>query len=253
MRLSRRPLVAPTALALTGAGTLLAAPPGGAAPPTAAPGRAHAPAPRVAATPPMGWSSWSFLRSKPTEHNIEAQALAMRDSGLAAHGYRYINIDAGWSDHLDAYGRDAWNTDRFPNGLPAVAGYQHRLGLKFGVYLTPGIPKAAVDANLPIKGTAYHSPTSRTPPGPATRTTTPGGSTSASPARSSTSRGTPTSSRPGASTTSSRQCRFGAADRPDPVCRPEPGLLSGRGQAGTTSRLTSRASVSRPPDTASAT
>ncbi len=76
---------------------------------------------------------------------------------LQSHGYRYVNVDAGWSDHLDGYGRDAWNTTKFPDGIRPVADYVHRLGLKFGIYLVPGIPKTAVDANLPIYGTPYHA------------------------------------------------------------------------------------------------
>jgi alpha-galactosidase len=165
-----RQLIPALALVLAGTGTLLAAPAGNAAERTAAPSAAartasdpaavrtaaHPPAVRTAFTPPMGWSSWSLIRSKPTERNIEAQGLAMHTSGLEAHGYRYVNIDAGWSDHLDAYGRWAWNTTSFPDGIPAVASYLHHLGLKFGIYLTPGIPKAAYDANLPIAGTPYH-------------------------------------------------------------------------------------------------
>jgi hypothetical protein len=114
----------------------------------------HGP-PTVAATPPMGWSSWSSLRGNITEQVIEAQAKAMHDS-LARYGYRYINIDAGWSDHVDAYGRNAENTTKFPHGIAAVARYVHGLGLKFGIYLVPGIPAAAVKADSPIKGTPYH-------------------------------------------------------------------------------------------------
>jgi hypothetical protein len=104
----------------------------------------------------MGWSSWSALRGNISESIIEAQAQSMHDN-LQRYGYRYVNIDAGWSDHLDGYGRDAWNTTKFPNGIPAVARYVHRLGLKFGIYLVPGIPKTAVDANVPIFGTPYHA------------------------------------------------------------------------------------------------
>jgi hypothetical protein len=66
-------------------------------------------------------------------------------------------VDAGWSDHLDGYGRDAWDTTKFPNGIGPVARYVHKLGLKFGIYLVPGIPKEAVAANLPIYGTPYHA------------------------------------------------------------------------------------------------
>ncbi|HWG12204.1 MAG TPA: hypothetical protein VG268_02915 [Streptosporangiaceae bacterium] len=37
----------------------------------------------------------------------------------------------------------------------AAANYVHRLGLKFGIYVTPGISKQAVAQNTPIKGTGY--------------------------------------------------------------------------------------------------
>src|SRR5690349_3877172 len=124
-------------------------------PSTTAPA-ASAPQPVVAATPPMGWSSWSALRESYDEAKIKAEALAMHDT-LQAHGYQYINIDAGRSDHLDAYGRDTWDTSKFPDGIPALAAYVHSLGLKFGLYMVPGIPKAAVAADTPIYGTPYHA------------------------------------------------------------------------------------------------
>ncbi|MEV0404376.1 NEW3 domain-containing protein [Actinoallomurus sp. NPDC050550] len=124
-----------------------------AAPPEA-PADATAP---VSPTPPMGWSSWSALRegSGLTQNGIKAQARVMHDK-LQQYGYRYINIDAGWSDHLDAYGRDAWDATRFPDGIPALAAYLHGLGLKLGIYLTPGVPIEAYQKNLPVHGTSYH-------------------------------------------------------------------------------------------------
>ncbi|WP_329125457.1 NEW3 domain-containing protein [Streptomyces sp. NBC_01465] len=111
----------------------------------------------VSPTPPMGWSSWSALRegSDLTEAGIRAEADALH-SKLQKYGYSYINIDAGWSDHLDAYGRWAWDTTRFPHGGAALASYLHGLGLKFGIYLTPGVPIDAYKENLPIQGTPYH-------------------------------------------------------------------------------------------------
>ncbi|MEV0070557.1 glycoside hydrolase family 27 protein [Amycolatopsis sp. NPDC050768] len=121
----------------------------------AAPEAVAAYRPPVAATPPMGWSSWSSLRTAINEQAIEAQAKVMHDS-LARYGYDYVNIDAGWSDHVDEYGRNAANATRFPNGIAAVAKYVHGLGLKFGIYLVPGGPEAAVAANSAIKGTPYH-------------------------------------------------------------------------------------------------
>ena len=108
-------------------------------------------------TPPMGWSSWSALRegSSLNQDGIKAQARVMHDK-LQRYGYRYINIDAGWSDHLDAYGRMAWDATRFPDGIPALAAYLHGQGLKLGIYLTPGVPIEAYDKNLPVYGTSYH-------------------------------------------------------------------------------------------------
>ncbi|MEU9479523.1 NEW3 domain-containing protein [Streptomyces sp. NPDC048191] len=111
----------------------------------------------ASSTPPMGWSSWSALRegSTLTEDGIKAQARVMHDK-LQRYGYQYVNIDAGWSDHLDAYGRDTWDTTRFPHGIPVLATYLHGLGLKLGIYLTPGVPAEAYQQNLPIYGTPYH-------------------------------------------------------------------------------------------------
>ena len=43
-----------------------------------------------------------------------------------------------------------------PGGISAVAAYVHKLGLKLGIYLTPGIPAEAVAANSTILGTPYH-------------------------------------------------------------------------------------------------
>jgi hypothetical protein len=115
----------------------------------------------LAATPQMGWSSWSFIRTNPTEADIEAQAKAMHDSGLSSHGYSYLNIDDYYyldpSRTVDFYGRWVTDLSRFPNGMSAVASYVHGLGEKFGMYLTPGIPVAAYNMNTPIQGTNYHA------------------------------------------------------------------------------------------------
>jgi len=52
------------------------------------------------------------------------------------------------------------DTSEFPsqgrvNGIEALARYVHHLGLKFGLYVTPGISKQAVAKNTRIKGTRY--------------------------------------------------------------------------------------------------
>jgi alpha-galactosidase len=110
--------------------------------------------------PLMGWSSWSFLRSDPTAASIEAQADALKSSGLSAHGYDYVNLDDFWmacnSDGPEVDGNGRWiaNPATFPNGIAAVASHVHADGLKFGIYVTPGVPENAVLANSPIAGTS---------------------------------------------------------------------------------------------------
>src|SRR6185312_12987019 len=114
----------------------------------------------AAPTPFMGWSTWNFIGSHPTEANVEAQAQVVA-SQLKSHGYNYILLDDFWylnpSTTVDSYGRWAVDTSKFPNGLAGLASYVHGLGLKVGFYLTPGIPVAAVNQNTPIEGTSYHA------------------------------------------------------------------------------------------------
>ncbi len=121
----------------------------------------------VGLTPAMGWSSWSFVRHSPTTSVIEAQAKAMKQSGLASVGYQYVNIDDFWyqcpgsqGPNVDQYGRWVIDATKFPSsgslsGIAAVAKYVHHLGLKFGLYVTPGISKQAVAQNTKIEGTPY--------------------------------------------------------------------------------------------------
>lgn len=133
----------------------------------AAPPSARAESNGVGLTPVMGWSSWDFLRHDPTEASVEAEARAMVSSGLASVGYRYVNLDDYWyscpgptGPTVDAYGRWVPNPAQFPsqgrqNGIAATAAYVHRLGLKFGIYVTPGISLQAVAHHTRIAGTRY--------------------------------------------------------------------------------------------------
>ena len=117
--------------------------------------------------PLMGWSSWSFLRSSPTAAKDEAEASALVSSGLSAKGYSYVNQDDFWyqcpggqGPNVDSYGRWVTDATKFPasgstNGIQVVANYVHNLGLKFGLYVTPGISDQAVAQNTPIQGTSY--------------------------------------------------------------------------------------------------
>lgn len=92
----------------------------------------------VGLTPALGWSSWSFIRHDPTAADIEAQALAMKKSGLAKAGYLYVNVDDFWyqcpgsqGPNVDQCGRWVIDATKFPpsgseNGIQVVADYVHR-------------------------------------------------------------------------------------------------------------------------------
>src|SRR5580658_10000752 len=110
----------------------------------------------LAQRPYMGWSSWSFVRGKPTEEKIKAQADALFANKLPELGYRYINIDSGWADGYDEHGIPKPNLVTFPDGMNGLAGYLHSRGLRFGLYLGPGIRPDLYDANPVIAGTNVH-------------------------------------------------------------------------------------------------
>ncbi|MDF2789298.1 MAG: chiA2 3 [Neobacillus sp.] len=114
----------------------------------------------LAERPFMGWSSWSSIRKKPTEENIKAAADVLA-SKFKSHGYQYVNLDdyymLDWRTTVDEYGRWAVDPKKFPNGMKALGDYIHDKELKFGHYVTLGIPKAAIDQNTPIEGTPYHA------------------------------------------------------------------------------------------------
>ena len=111
--------------------------------------------------PYRGWSTYSqqtIVASSTVmnEQNILAQSDAMRSSGLGADGFQYINLDAGWNNGEDGYGRPVFNPTAFPTFIEMIQ-HIHANGQKVGIYLNPGISPTAVQQNLPIYGTNYHA------------------------------------------------------------------------------------------------
>jgi alpha-galactosidase len=96
----------------------------------------------LALTPPMGWNSWNVWGTAVDDAKVRAAADWMVKSGLAAHGYQYINIDDAWEGRRDAEGRIQTN-EKFPD-MKALADYVHSKGLKLGIYSSPG-PKTCAD------------------------------------------------------------------------------------------------------------
>lgn len=91
-----------------------------------------------ALTPQLGWTSWFAYLNDIRQETILQEAKAMVDTGLAARGYSFVNIDTGWQgDRTDwrKHGLEA-NPRRFPDMAKLVADI-HALGLKAGIYSTP--------------------------------------------------------------------------------------------------------------------
>lgn len=91
----------------------------------------------LALTPPMGWDGWSSYYGRITnDATVRAEARAMATNGMKAAGFHYIILDEGWEGLRDAHGRIRANS-RFPD-MKEFGDYIHSLGLKFGVYSSPG-------------------------------------------------------------------------------------------------------------------
>lgn len=93
--------------------------------------------------PPMGWNSWNAFGTDIDEEKVIASAQLIVDSGLAAKGYRYVNIDDGWwARRRQADGRMLIRTDNFPSARTADGNTSfrpftdrlHAMGLKAGIY-----------------------------------------------------------------------------------------------------------------------
>ncbi len=95
-----------------------------------------------AATPPMGWSSWNAFGTDIDETKVLGSAQRIVDTGLAAKGYRYINIDDGWAlRRRVSDGHLVIRPDRFPSSITGsdstfrpFTDRLHSMGLKAGIY-----------------------------------------------------------------------------------------------------------------------
>ena len=121
--------------------------------------------------PPLGFNSFDSYRTYLSEDKAYALMDVMAEK-YRPFGYEYFVIDAGWSRNVELYPGTMYPKKRigvamdefgllepckmyFPNGIKALADYAHQKGLKFGVWFIRGIPRQAVEQNLPIKGTPY--------------------------------------------------------------------------------------------------
>jgi alpha-galactosidase len=91
---------------------------------------------KLALTPPMGWNSWNVWGGKVTEDEVKAAADEFITTGLANHGFQYINIDDTWEGVRDSSG-NIHSNPKFPD-MAGLTAYIHSKGLKAGLYSSPG-------------------------------------------------------------------------------------------------------------------
>jgi len=128
----------------------------------------------LAETPPMGWNSWDSYGLTINEEEFKANADWMAQH-LKTFGWQYVVVDEGWYlQNPDSGGKPAWKytldgasrflpaTNRFPSasknaGFKPLADYVHGLGLKFGLHILRGIPRQAMEKNMPIADSPFHA------------------------------------------------------------------------------------------------
>jgi len=91
----------------------------------------------ICLTPPMGWNSWNCWAGSVDDQKIRKAAEVMVKSGLADHGWTYINIDDCWHGKRDSNTGEITSNEKFPD-MKALADYVHSLGLKIGLYTDCG-------------------------------------------------------------------------------------------------------------------
>ncbi|WP_219818395.1 glycoside hydrolase family 27 protein [Clavibacter michiganensis] len=125
----------------------------------------------TALTPPMGWNSWDSYGTTVTEEEVLANARFMAEH-LLPSGWDTVVVDIQWYEptaraggynedppvELDGFGRQMPAVNRFPSaaggaGFGPLARAVHDLGLRFGIHIMRGIPRRAVQLDLPVEGT----------------------------------------------------------------------------------------------------
>jgi hypothetical protein len=127
----------------------------------------------LAPTPPMGWNSWDAYGFTIDEADYKANASVL--ATLKPFGWNIAVIDMGWymgnplgdktpvrDYQLDANGLLIPDVKRYPSaadgaGLKPLADWVHSQGLKFGIHIMRGIPRQAVEKNVPIAGSSFHA------------------------------------------------------------------------------------------------
>ena len=103
---------------------------------------------KISLTPAMGWNSWNCFSWNVTAEKVRAAADALVSSGLAEHGWAYVNIDDFWQNKPSSGDKTLQGPERGEDGsinsnarfpdMKGLADYIHSKGFKAGLYSSPG-------------------------------------------------------------------------------------------------------------------
>ena len=142
----------------------------------------------IALTPPTGWNSYDAFGDSVRESEVISNAEWLKEH-LQPVGWDTVVVDFRWYDAradgirpqepegvtLDAFGRCIPPTNRFPSaakgeGFRPLADRIHAMGLKFGIHIMRGIPRRAVEQDLPVAGSTFTARQAVLPEGDPNRT-----------------------------------------------------------------------------------
>ncbi len=92
---------------------------------------------KLSLTPPLGWNSWNCWGLSVDAEKVKKAADRLLSTGLADHGWTFINIDDGWEAPNRAKNGDILTNEKFPD-MKSVTDYVHSKGFKMGIYSSPG-------------------------------------------------------------------------------------------------------------------
>jgi len=103
---------------------------------------------KISLTPAMGWNSWNCFSWNVNAEKVRAAADALVSSGLAEHGWAYVNIDDFWQNKPSSGDKTLQGPERGEDGsinpnsrfpdMKGLADYIHAKGFKAGLYSSPG-------------------------------------------------------------------------------------------------------------------
>jgi alpha-galactosidase len=100
--------------------------------------------PKLAATPPMGWSAWAHYQCGYTGQTVLSNARALVRTGLAVRGYKMVMTTECWMQkERDTKGNLQADPKRFAQGIKPVAQAVHAMGLDVGIYGDAGYATCA--------------------------------------------------------------------------------------------------------------